>query len=57
MEEELSDETNLQGHVEPLATILGVSFASDHGGARFQLLHIMSMGFFRHSLPIGYELD
>ena len=31
MEEELSDKTKLGGHVEPLATMLGVGFASDHG--------------------------
>ena len=30
MEEELSDKTNLGGHVETLATMLGVSFASNH---------------------------
>ena len=30
MEEESSDETNLGGHVEPLATMLGVIFARNH---------------------------
>ena len=34
MEEELSDETNLGGHVEPLETMLGVSFASNHAGGK-----------------------
>ena len=34
MEEESSDETKLGGHVEPLATMLGVSFASDHAGGK-----------------------
>ena len=32
MEEESSDETKLGGHVEPLATMLGVGFASYHAG-------------------------
>ena len=32
MEEESSDEMKLAGHVEPLATILGVRFASNHAG-------------------------
>ena len=30
MVEELSDETKLGGHVEPLAIMLGVRFASNH---------------------------
>ena len=30
MEEESSDETKLGGHVEPLATMLGVGFTSNH---------------------------
>ena len=34
MQEESSDETKLRGHVEPLATMLGVSFASDHAGGK-----------------------
>ena len=34
MEEESSDETNLGGHVEPLATMLGVSFARNHAGGK-----------------------
>ena len=34
MEEELSDETNLGGHVKPLATMLGVGFASNHDGGK-----------------------
>ena len=34
MEEESSDETKLGGHVEPLATMLGVSFASNHAGGK-----------------------
>ena len=34
MEEESSDEMNLGGHVEPLATMLGVSFASNHAGGK-----------------------
>ena len=32
MEEESSDEMKLGGHVEPLVTMLGVSFASSHAG-------------------------
>ena len=32
MEEELSDEKEVWGHVELLATMLGVSFASNHAG-------------------------
>ena len=32
MEEESSDETKFGGHVEPLETMLGVSFASNHVG-------------------------
>ena len=32
MEEELSDETKLGGHVEPLETMLGVSFTRNHAG-------------------------
>ena len=35
MEEESSDEMNLGGHVEPLATMLGVSFTSNHDGGKF----------------------
>ena len=34
MEEESSDKTNFGGHVEPLATMLGVSFASNHVGGK-----------------------
>ena len=34
MEEESSDETKLGGHVKPLATMLGVSFASNHAGGK-----------------------
>ena len=34
MEEELSDEMKLGGHVEPLATMLGVSFTSNHAGGK-----------------------
>ena len=34
MEEELSNETKLGGHVEHLATMLGVSFASNHVGGK-----------------------
>ena len=34
MEEESSDEMNPGGHVEPLATILGVGFASNHAGGK-----------------------
>ena len=30
MEEESSDEMKVGGHVEPLATMLGVSFARNH---------------------------
>ena len=47
MEEESSYEINIGGYVEPLATMLGASF---------QHLHIMLMGFFKNSLPIGFEL-
>ena len=32
MEEESSDETKLGGHVNPLATMLGVSFFRNHAG-------------------------
>ena len=32
MEEESSDKMKFGGHVEPLATILGVRFASNHAG-------------------------
>ena len=32
MEEESLDETNLGGHGELLATMLGVSFTSNHAG-------------------------
>ena len=32
MEEELSDETKLGGHVERLETMLGVGFARNHAG-------------------------
>ena len=34
MEEESSDEMKLGGHVELLATMLGVSFASNHAGGK-----------------------
>ena len=34
MEEESSDKTNIGGHVEPLATMLGVGFASNHAGGK-----------------------
>ena len=34
MEEESSDETKLGGHVEPLETMLGVRFASNHAGGK-----------------------
>ena len=34
MEEESSDETKLGGHVNPLATMLGVSFTSNHAGGK-----------------------
>ena len=34
MEEELSDEMKLGGHKEPLATMLGVGFASNHVGGK-----------------------
>ena len=34
MEEELSDEMKLGGQVKPLATLLGVSFASNHAGGK-----------------------
>ena len=34
MEEESSDDTKLGGHVEPLATMLGVSFTSNHAGGK-----------------------
>ena len=47
MEEESSYEIKIGGYVEPLATMLGESF---------QHLHIMLMGFFKHSLPIVFEL-
>ena len=32
MEEESSDEMKLRGHVEPLETMLGVSFTRNAGG-------------------------
>ena len=56
MEKESLDKTNLGGHVEPLETMLGVSFASNHAGESFQPMDIILMGFFKHSLPIGFEL-
>ena len=34
IEEELSDEPKLGGHVELLATMLGVSFSSNHAGGK-----------------------
>ena len=34
MEEESSDEMQLGGHFKPLATMLGVSFASNHAGGK-----------------------
>ena len=34
MEEESSNKTELGGHVEPLETMLGVSFASDRVGGK-----------------------
>ena len=34
MEEELSNETMLGGHVKPLATMLGVGFPSNHAGGK-----------------------
>ena len=34
VEEESSEETKLGGHVDPLATMLGVGFASNHAGGR-----------------------
>ena len=42
MEEESSDEMNLGGHVEPLATMLGVSFTSNHDGGNIptSLYHV-----------------
>ena len=56
MEEESSDKMNLGGHVEPLATMLGVNFASNHAGGKLPTSSIMLMGSFKHSLPIGFEL-
>ena len=35
MEEESSNEMKLGGHAEPLATMLGVSFASNHAEGKF----------------------
>ena len=42
MEEESSDEMKLGGHVEPLATMLGVGFASNHAGGNIptSLYHV-----------------
>ena len=34
IEEELSDETKLGGHVEPLETMLGVGFTRNHAGGK-----------------------
>jgi len=34
MEEESSNETKFGGHVEPLETMLGVSFARNHVGGK-----------------------
>ena len=34
MEEESYNETNLGGHVEPLETMLGVRFTSNHAGGK-----------------------
>ena len=34
MEEESSDKTKLGGHVDPLATMLGVSFTINHAGGK-----------------------
>ena len=47
MEEESSDETKLGGHVEPLATILGLSFASDHAGGKLPTYGYHVNGFFQ----------
>ena len=34
MQEELPDEMNLGGHVDPLATMLGVGFSRNHVGGK-----------------------
>ena len=57
MEEESSDETNLGGYVEHLATMLGVSFASNHAEGKIPTsVYHVNGNFFKHSLRIGFEL-
>ena len=53
MEEESSDETKFGEHVEPLETMLGVSFASNHAGGKIptSVYHVNGIfqGYFNHS--------
>ena len=57
MEEESSDEMKLGGHVEPLETMLGISFARNHVGGKLPTSVYHVMGFFKHSLPIGFDTN
>ena len=56
MEEESLDEMKLGGHVEPLVTMPGVSFARNHAGGKIPTSVYHANGIFKHSLPIGFEL-
>ena len=47
MEEESSDETKLGGHVEHLATMLGVRFARNHVGGKIPTSVYHVKGFFQ----------
>ena len=47
MEEESSDKTKLGGHVKPLATMLGVSFAINHAGGKIPTSVYHVNGFFQ----------
>ena len=52
MEDESSDEMNPRGHVDPLATMIGVSFANNHAGGKLPTsgYHVNGIfqGYFTH---------
>ena len=57
MEEESSDETKLGGHVEPLETMLGVGFTSNHAEGKIPTSIYHVNGIFSSIVtPIGFEL-
>ena len=56
-EEELSDEMKLGGHVKPIATMPRVRFSSNHAGGKIPTsVYHVKWDFFKHSLPIGFDL-